>query len=98
VAKRKSTDKTSQEVTDKEVDTDRASDQPDAAEQTAKDLDTVAEAVEVYAPEDDASKSDIDPKDTENTAEDAVTDDVIEQAEPGKGDPAENQIDAPQDS
>ncbi len=101
MAKCKSTDKTSQEVTDKEVDTDRASDQPDAAEQTAKDLDTVAEAVEaveVYAPEADASKSDIDPKDTDNMAEDAVTDDVIEQAEPGKDAPAGNQTDAPQDS
>ena len=101
MAKRKSTDKTSKDETDQKVDTDRAPDQADASETTAKDLETAAEAVEaveVYAPADDAPTTETASIEADARVEDAVTDDVIEQPEPKNDDPVEPAADDTLDS
>jgi len=101
VAKRKSTDKTSKDETDQKVETDRAPDQSDASEKEPTDLEVAAEAVEaveVYAPTDDTTKTEAAQEDALADVAPTVTDDVIEQAEP-KDDapeetPAQTEVDA----
>ena len=101
MAKRKSSDKTSHENSEKTDGTDRTPDQVDDSDATSKELDGVAEAVEaveVYAPADDASKSGSESTEPHGKADDAVTDDVIEQAEPGKDDQGATPTDTTQDN
>lgn len=81
MAKRKSTDKTSNDDADQKVVTDRAPDPSVPSEETPKDLDIAAEAVEaveVYAPSDQVAKI----EDVTTEAPDSVADDAIEQPEP----------------
>ncbi len=79
MAKRKSTDKTSNNEPDKKDDTDPKTDQIELSEASTTDLETAAEAVdavEVYAPADKTPDSDLD------TATDTVKDEIVEQSEP----------------
>lgn len=79
MAKRKSTDKTSNNEPDKKDDTVPKTDQIELSEASTTDLETAAEAVdavEVYAPADKTPDSDLD------TATDTVKDEIVEQSEP----------------
>lgn len=85
MAKRKSTDKTSQDETDQTVEVDRVADQTDASGSSSQDLETAADAVQAvdaYAPAETPSDSDAPGADAKDTVEDAVSDDAIEQPEP----------------
>lgn len=90
MAKRKSTDTTSNEETEKMAEADQTNDASDTSEDVSKDLETAAEAieaVEVYAPVDE-TPADSEAPSTDDRTEtgDSPADEVIEQAEPTQED------------
>ncbi len=87
MAKRKSTDKTSKDDAEQKVETDRAPDQSGPSDDTPKDLDIAAEAVEaveIYAPADETPDAQETNESASGDPDTGGADEVIEQPEPEK--------------